>query len=68
MIRYSTFVKITTLKKAEKVMIFNAAHSNQYLVLDMPNGYTYMYPNTNYNQEKLEQSGRKISEWHANMN
>ena len=68
MIRYSTFVQVATLKKAEKVMIFNAAHSDQYLVLDVPGGYRYMYPYTNYNKEKLNQSGRKIDEKHANMN
>ena len=68
MIRYNTFVHLETIKKAIKVMIFNATHYNQFLVLDIPGGYRYMYPYTNYNKEKLNQSGRKIDEKHANMN
>lgn len=68
MFKYNKFVQLNTLKKAIKIMKFNAMHYDQYLVVDMPNGHTYMYPNTNYNRNVLKRSGRTFDEIHANMN
>lgn len=64
----NTFVRVETLKKANKIMLFNAGHYDQYIVVEMSNGIRYAYPNTYYNQRKLVNSGREITEWHMNMN